>query len=205
MVRLTSTKLSFLSSCRRAVGDACWWDNGGTTAAAVFLHRSKCWGGRSQWTKASYGAPVERSPRAGPMGDIFSEGAHSLEGRFTTPNPHFFSVCLGRCKAGAGLFLSLPPFLSGVGVEFILPKHVFLILGPVVWKLFDSWISFHSRLDALPPTWSRLSLVVIFALEFRQLVDLFCVILIIGNMTVTEIWQCGIESNNRLLNCKPMT
>jgi len=132
----------FPSGCLRVVADACWRDNTGTTAVTeeFLCSDPSAGGGRRERTKAFDVARAERSPRAGPMGDIFFGGAHSLEARFSTPSPHFFlSVCLGRCEAGAGLALSLSlsPFLSGVGVESFSPKrHVFLILGPFVWKLF---------------------------------------------------------------------
>lgn len=55
-------------------------------------------------------------------------------------SPHFFfSVCLGRCEAGAGLSVSLFLFHSAVGVEsFVLKCHVFLILRPFGWKFLKT-------------------------------------------------------------------
>lgn len=87
-------------------------------------------------------AQVEYLPRAGPMGDIFlGVLIYYTEDLLPQPpspplSPHFFfSICLGRCEAGAGLSVSLSLFHSAVGVDsFVLKCHVFFILGPFGWK-----------------------------------------------------------------------
>ena len=175
------------------MGDACYWDNRGATAASKEIFCSNPSGGEGSkqrppmWLKLNvYHVQVQWV--------TYFQECSFIRPKIYYPQPStsphfFFSVSLGRCEAGAGLSFCLFLFLFGVGVDsFSLKRHVFLILGPFVWKLFiDPWISFHSRLSALPLLWfgfrsgSRhvwvlLFLTIIFGLRFLHLLALLSAI-----------------------------
>lgn len=133
-------------------------------------HASRTIGGRQQQVRSFSSLPGvgggEGSKQRPPM--WFELNVYHVQGQWVTyfrecsfirlkiyyqqppTSPHFFfSVCLGRCEAGAGLSFSFP-FWRG-GRIFLTKAPRVLNFGAICMEtLIDPWVSFDSRLDALP-------------------------------------------------------
>lgn len=74
-------------------------------------------------TKASYVAQGWMFTTCGANGWLILGECSFISSKiYRPPAPQSFSVCLGRCEAGSGLYFSLLAFCSGVGVELLPPK-----------------------------------------------------------------------------------